>query len=496
MAKFSGKNWSQSMIEDIWIEIEKAAKVYDLDYYPPQIEIISAEQMIDNYCSVAMPVMYNHWSFGKQFMRESKSYKSGKSGLAFEVVINSNPSISYIMDSNTLGLQILVLAHAGVGHSSFFKNNYLFKQYTDASTIIDFLVYARSYINQCEEKYGADEVEKLLDACHALQLFSVDKVLPPKPKTKEMRAALARAKEQHELDSANFLWDNLFFNKEKKQKTTTKLHEDNLLKFIQTHSAILKDWQKNIIGIVLYLAQYFYPQMQTQVGNEGFATFWHYTLMNDLYERDIIDDGIMLEFIDNHNSVIHQTPALTRHSLSGDFIQNPYYSGFNPYYLGFNIYNDIKRICTDPTEFDKKTMPNFIGKDWVDSIKDLAYNFIDDSFIMQGLSPALAEKMRLFSLYHHQDETVSTFTNTASEGHYANIKHKLSKQYCLHERLPEIYISNCDFHSSRRLTVMYKPKGEEELHQDYTRKTMSYVHKLWGSIVELRETSGKIISWL
>jgi stage V sporulation protein R len=496
MAKFKGKEWTQGMIEDIWVEIEKAAKVYDLDYYPPRIEIISSEQMLDNYCSVAMPVMYPHWSFGKQFMREAKNYKSGKSGLAFEVVINSNPSISYIMNSNSLCLQILVLAHAGVGHSSFFKNNYMFKQYTDASTIIDFLVYARDYISQCEEKYGIKNVERILDAAHALQSFSIDKILPPKPKTSAMIATLNQAKEDHALESAHFLWDSLFLNKTKPKSQTNELREDNILKFIQQHSAILENWEKNIIGIILYLAQYFYPQMQTQVGNEGFATFWHYQLMNDLYDNDIIDEGIMLEFIDNHNAVIAQQIPFRKHPITGDLMENPYFSGFNPYYLGFNIYSDVKRISTNPTDFDKRTMPNFIGKDWVDNIKELGYNFVDDGFIMQGLSPALMDKLKLFTITEVQSEPYYLVEDTSSESHYQRIKTSLSNQYNLHTRLPELYIYKCDLKGERCLDLLYNSHNGEELHKVHAQKTIGYIRNLWGHTVAIRDKeTKKLLFW-
>ncbi len=94
-------------------------------------------------------------------MRVEKSYKRGQMGLAYELVINSDPCISYLMEENTMAMQALVIAHACYGHNSFFKNNYLFKMWTSADAIIDYLVFARKYISDCEERHGIDEVESV-----------------------------------------------------------------------------------------------------------------------------------------------------------------------------------------------------------------------------------------------------------------------------------------------------------------------------------------------
>ncbi len=126
---------------------------------------------MDAYSSVGMPINYTHWSFGKKFIETEQRYKHGQQGLAYEIVINSNPCIAYLMEENTITMQALVMAHACYGHNSFFKNNYLFRSWTDASSIVDYLLFARHYISECEERYGVEEVEKLLDSCHALMNY-------------------------------------------------------------------------------------------------------------------------------------------------------------------------------------------------------------------------------------------------------------------------------------------------------------------------------------
>ena len=147
--------WTFEKLDLFDYHIARIAKDYlNLDTYPNQIEVITSEQMMDAYSSVGMPVSYPHWSFGKQFLNTQRSYQRGQMGLAYEIVINSNPCIAYLMEENTMCTQALVIAHAAYGHNAFFKGNYLFKESTDAEAIINYLVFAKKYILQCEEEQG------------------------------------------------------------------------------------------------------------------------------------------------------------------------------------------------------------------------------------------------------------------------------------------------------------------------------------------------------
>ena len=139
-------DWSFDLIEEYHRVIRETAARFGLDTYPNQLEVITAEQMMDAYASVGMPVNYRHWSYGKEFIATEKNYKRGTMGLAYEIVINADPCISYLMEENTMAMQALVIAHAAYGHNSFFKGNYLFRMWTDASSIIDYLVYAKHYV--------------------------------------------------------------------------------------------------------------------------------------------------------------------------------------------------------------------------------------------------------------------------------------------------------------------------------------------------------------
>ena len=144
---FEGADWEFSTVQRAYDAIEGIALgELGLDIYPNQIDVIGTEQMLDAYSSIGMPLFYKHWSFGKHFARNEAMYRAGMQGLAYEIVINSNPCISYIMEENTATMQTLVIAHAAFGHNHFFKNNYLLKQWTDADSILDYLEFAKGYL--------------------------------------------------------------------------------------------------------------------------------------------------------------------------------------------------------------------------------------------------------------------------------------------------------------------------------------------------------------
>jgi len=158
----TGSEWTFDLLEKYDDAIAKHAEGYGLEIYPIQLEVITAEQMLDAYSTTGLPVRYPHWSFGKDFISQEQRYRKGYQGLAYEIVINSNPCIAYLMEENTLPMQALVIAHACYGHNGFFKNNYLFQQWTQANAIIDYLVFANNFVHDCEQRYGIEAVEEKL----------------------------------------------------------------------------------------------------------------------------------------------------------------------------------------------------------------------------------------------------------------------------------------------------------------------------------------------
>lgn len=476
---FTGTEWSFELIQETWEEIDKIGKeILGFDYYEPSIEMITYEQMLDAYSSVAMPIMYNHWSFGKSFIQNEKAYKDGKMGLAYEVVINTNPCIVYLMENNSMAMQTLVMAHAGVGHNSFFKNNYLFKEWTDADAILDYLSFAKDYIAQCEQKYGAFEVEYFLDACHSLQNYGVDKYKRGVPLKKELQKK--RQEEWTKYIQANFneIWDTIPGHKQfpdppkyKSRKWT--FPEENILYFIEKNARNLPTWKREIIRIVRKIAQYFYPQMQTQLMNEGWATFTHYTILNELWDRGKITEGAYLEAIQSHSGVVFQP----------DY-DSPYYRNINVYALGFAMMQDIKRICTNPDEEDKYWFPDIVNTDWKTTMQDIIENYRDESFVLQFLSPKVIKQFNLFALEDFEGKDKYQISATQSDEDVLKIREALSKQYSISYRVPQVHVAHVD-REDNVLELEHIVTDERLLDYDSARQTMNNAGELWGDIVTL-----------
>jgi stage V sporulation protein R len=234
-----GPDWTFQLLDTYQQEIARVANHYQLDTYPNQIEVITAEQMMDAYSSVGMPLGYHHWSYGKKFIHTEQHYKRGYMGLAYEIVINSNPCIAYLMEENTITMQALVMAHASYGHNSFFKNNYLFKTWTDAGSIVDYLLFAKNYISQCEEKYGITAVEDMLDSCHALMNYGVDRYKRPQKISLDIEQKRQDAREAYLQSQVNDLWRTIPqkpLNEAQQLRHFPAEPQENLLYFIEKNA--------------------------------------------------------------------------------------------------------------------------------------------------------------------------------------------------------------------------------------------------------------------
>ena len=488
---FTEAEWDFATLDRAYKAIEEIALGdLKLDVYPNQIEVISSEQMLDAYSSLGMPLMYNHWSFGKLFAREETFYRAGFSSLAYEIVINSSPCISYLLEENTMTMQALVMAHAAFGHNHFFKNNYLFRQWTNAEGILDYLAFAKHYLSACEERYGRDEVEAVLDAAHALMDQGVFRYRrPPKP-SKERVLEKRRRRAAYEEEAYNELWRTLPAGIEPPAAPPTpedddefdgdmKLPEENLLYFLEKHSPTLKAWQREILRIVRNLAQYFYPQRQTKVMNEGCATFVHHAIMHILFDRGMIGEGSLLEFLHSHTSVVFQPE-----------FSDPRYSGINPYALGFAMMSDIRRIAEAPTDEDKDWFPQFAGSgDWVVALKDAWANYRDESFIEQFLSPKLMRDFRLFALFDRADEAAYRVSAIHNEQGYRKVRSLLAHQYDTGMSDPNIQVVDANLKGDRTLFLEHRMHRGVPLHHATKELVVGHIEHLWGHDVVLEEVA-------
>ncbi len=468
--------WTHELIEAYHREIARIAGDFGLDTYPNQIEIITSEQMLDAYASIGMPIGYSHWSFGKHFISNQQQYKRGHMGLAYEIVINSDPCIAYLMEENSMLMQILVMAHACYGHNSFFKGNYLFKTWTDADAIIDYLLFAKNYIADCEERYGLDAVENLLDSCHALMNHGVDRYKRPHPISLREERRRQQEREAFLQSQVNDLWRTIPVSEKKQAKIAERFPkepQENILYFIEKNAPLLEPWQREIVRIVRKIGQYFYPQRQTQVMNEGWATFWHYTIVNQLYDEGLISDGFMLEFLHSHTNVVYQPT-----------FDSPYFSGINPYALGFAMFSDIRRICEHPEEEDRRWFPDIAGSDWRKTLDFAMRNYKDESFVAQFLSPRLIRQFRLFAIYDDEANPELKVTAIHDEDGYRHIRQALSNQYNLSMNEPNIQVWSVDVRGDRSLTLRYTPHNGIPLADTYD-QVMRHLHRLWGFDVKL-----------
>lgn len=486
---FTEAEWDFQTLDRTYKAIEEIAlNDLKLDVFPNQIEVISSEQMLDAYSSFGMPLMYHHWSFGKLFAHEETLYRAGFTALAYEIVINSSPCISYLLEENTMTMQALVMAHAAFGHNHFFKNNYLFQQWTNAQGILDYLAFAKRYISACEERYGREDVEAVLDSAHALMNEGVFRYRRPPRPSKERVREKRRRRAEYEEEAYNDLWRTLpagveppatppIVDPEDSFDGEIKLPEENILYFLEKHSPTLRPWQRELLRIVRNLAQYFYPQRQTKVMNEGCATFVHYTIMHMMFDRGLITEGSLLEFLHSHTSVVFQ-PAF----------DDRRYSGMNPYALGFAMMSDIKRICEEPTPEDRDWFPQFAGSgDWMGVLKDAWANYRDESFIEQFLSPRLMREFRLFALHDKAEDPAYKVSDIHNETGYRRVRATLARQYDVGSADPNLQVTGADLKGSRRLQLEHRMHRGVPLHEATKEQVLAHVQRLWGHDVTLSE---------
>jgi stage V sporulation protein R len=249
--------------------------------------------------------------------------------------------------------------------------------------------------------------------------------------------------------------------------------QENLLYFIEKNAPLLEPWQREVVRIVRKIAQYFYPQRQTQVMNEGWATFWHHHLLNTLYDQGQLTDGVMIEWLKSHTNVIFQPP-----------VGHPAYSGINPYALGFAMYTDIKRICEHPSDEDREWFPSFAGAPWLPTLDHAMRNFKDESFVGQYLSPKVMRDMRLFAIF--DDESAENLSVSAIHdvSGFRRVREALSRQYDLSSREPDIQVWNVNLRGDRSLTLRHTQNNNRPLHEG-AQEVLKHVARLWGFGVQL-----------
>ena len=482
---FSGSDWNFETLRRSYDAIERIAlDELGLQVHANRIEVITAEQMLDVYTAHGMPLTYRHWSYGKRFLEHEASYRRGYSSLAYEVVINSDPCISYLMEENSATMQALVTAHAAFGHNHFFRNNYMFRQWTQPATILDYLEFARGYVARCEDRYGTVAVERVLDAAHALSRHGVHRHAGSRPLDLESEERRAQERREHDERTYNDLWRTVPGQRAaaggdpvSERRRRLGLPEENLLYFLEKSSPRLQTWEREVIRIVRLIAQYFYPQPQVKVMNEGCATWVHQRIMTRLHETGQIDDAAYMEVLHSTTNVIMQ-PGF----------DHPAASGFNPYALGYAMMCDIERVCAAPTDEDRAWFKDIAGNgDPLGTLHHAWANYRDESFIQQFLSPAVMRQFRMFRLLDDAAQPTLLVDAIHDEPGYREIRRSLARMYDMNEADPDIQVVDVDLAGDRKLLLQHRTRPGRLLQRRDADTTLRYLAALWGYEVRLQE---------
>lgn len=446
------RTWNTTDLEQWDERIRAKAQEFGLSCFVQEFEVCDQEHMLGYMAYHGMPAQYPHWSFGKAYEKLKTLYQHGLSGLPYEMVINANPSLAYLMRDNSLCLQLLTIAHV-YGHNDFFRNNYMFRSTRPELTIGLFKLHAdriRSYIE--DPSIGLVKVEEILDAAHALSLqcrrhTAIRKLTPAEQRDHALEAA------QPPKDP----YERIHKPQEYKEPDLSKLPlepEEDVLLFIADNNPYLTEWQRDLLRIVHAQAQYFIPQIETKIMNEGWASFWHYRIMNSL---DLPDD-LHLEFLVHHNQVVR-----------------PHLGSINPYYLGFNMWLDLEKRNGGAGSASATA-----------AIYEARESERDNSFLRRFLTRELMEEMHMFEYKRDQQQLVVSRVTTEED--WETIKQTLLRSVGMNT-IPVIRIVDADFRHNRSLRLQHEHDGRD-LEPEYLERTMKYLFQLWGRPV-LLETRAK-----
>ncbi len=423
--------WNISDLQEWDDKICNIGKALGLDWYPIEYEICDYKEMIGHMAYTGLPTHYRHWSYGKSFDRIQTEYNLGMSGLPYEMIINSDPSISYLMTENPMPTHILTMAHC-VGHSDFFKNNRMFAE-TGADTVIDRFKAAGKRVKKYMEdpNIGVTEVERILDACHSIR-FQV----PRTPGLKRRNHKdLKKYYKQLLLNDKTGRYDNFDLNK-------LPLEPDsNVLRFIAENDKFLEEWQRDLIRIVEQESLYFIPQAFTKIMNEGWACMIHEKILNALR----LPDEYYLSFIKLHNQVVR-----------------PHLGRVNPYHLGFKIFKHIEK-----------------ERGFEECIR-IRETCNDETFIKSYLNQELCNELNLFSFSYDNTQGVNRIRNISNQEGWQTVRDDLIKNVGLNSA-PVVLVK--ELRKDGTLILEHQHDGRD-IELSEANKVFEHINDLWGGEVK------------
>jgi stage V sporulation protein R len=433
---------------------------FGLECYPQEFELCDHNGMLGYMAYSGMPSHYPHWSYGKSYEKLKTLYDHGVSGLPYEMVINSNPALAYLMRDNTLLLQVLTIAHV-YGHNDFFKRNFTYGSTHAEYTIELFKAHAlrvRRYIE--DPSIGIDKVEHVMDAAHALSLqrrrnLAIRKLTQAEQVERALESARPPDDPFKRIHSApQYIEPNV--------RKVPYEPEDDILLFIRDHNPFLLEWEKDLLTIVDEESKYFIPMIETKIMNEGWASYWHKRILESLD----LEQGLRLEFIVRHNQVVRPIPGQ-----------------INPYHLGLRIWEDLHRRYTNPTpeEIKRDGAPNKSGDEKIFETREVER---DSSFVRRYLTEDLMREMDLFQYEPRGDDLV--VSKVSDEEGWRMVKENLLRNIGM-ATIPVIKIEDADFGQNRTLYLRHYHDGRD-LHMEYAEKTLGYLYRLWGRECVLETT--------
>ena len=431
-------------------EITEIASSFGLDTYPMRYEICPAD-IIYTFGAYGMPTRFSHWSFGKQFHRMKMQYDFGLSQI-YELVINSNPCYAFLLDTNTLIQNKLIIAHV-LAHCDFFKHNVRFSN--TRRDMVESMTATAERIAQYEMLYGKEEVESFLDAVLAIQEHIDPSIIRPKLPSYDSEEEEVEITKKSAYDD---LWNIDKPAKEKiivpHKKKFPPRPEKDLLLFIEQYSRELESWQRDILTMMREEMLYFWPQLETKIMNEGWATYWHQRIIR---EMDLTSDET-IEFAKLNANVVQPSPT-----------------SINPYYLGLKIFEDIEKRYDTPTEEMKKIgIKVGSGREKLFEVREIES---DISFIRNYLTKDLVKQEDLY-LFEKKNGNYEI-----TDKDYEHVREELVAMR-VNGSYPYIVVENGDYSKNGELYLKHGYEGVE-LDPHYLENVLPYIYQLWGRSVHM-----------
>ncbi|WP_025027297.1 SpoVR family protein [Caldalkalibacillus mannanilyticus] len=435
-------------------EITEIAQGFGLDFYPMRYEICPAD-IIYTFGAYGMPTRFSHWSFGKAFHRMKLQYDLGLSKI-YELVINSNPCYAFLLDGNSLIQNKLIVAHV-LAHCDFFKNNVRFSN--TSRDMVESMSASAERIRAYEIEYGKQEVEEFLDAVLAIQEHIDPSIMRPKlSRRKTEDTDTKKTKRRGPYDD---LWD---LDEEKpapnmdtkKRKRFPPRPEKDLLLFIEEYSPELEEWQRDILTILREEMLYFWPQLETKIMNEGWASYWHVRILR---EMDLTEDET-IEFAKLNASVV--APSTT---------------SINPYYLGYKMFEYIEKKWDHPTKEEQERYGRIPGQGRKQMFEAREVEG-DISFLRNYLTKELVDDLDLYLFQKKGNDY------TIVDKDWENVRDQLVGMR-VNGGFPYLMVEDGDYLHKGELLMKHYYEGVE-LDLKYIEKTLPYVYYLWSRPVHLQ----------